>query len=96
VSETDVVSRFGGDEFLILLRNAKLHDAHAICERIASALAHPIELSSGAANVGASIGIAVAAGEADAEHLISRADRTMYRAKAIQSTKPAVRVAEAA
>jgi diguanylate cyclase (GGDEF)-like protein len=96
VRETDVVSRFGGDEFLILLRDAKLVDAYAICDRIASALADPIGLSSGHANVGASIGIAVAAGDADAEHLIGRADRAMYRAKAIQSTKPAVRVAEAA
>ncbi len=96
VRETDVVCRFGGDEFLILLRDAKLVDAHAICERIASALADPIGLSSGPAIVGASIGIAVATGDADAEHLISRADRAMYRAKAIQSTKPAVRVAEAA
>ena len=98
VRDTDVVSRFGGDEFLILLRDAKLLDAHAICQRIASSLADPIELPSGPANVGASIGIAVAArdSDTDAEHLISRADRAMYRAKAIQSAKPAVRVAEAA
>jgi diguanylate cyclase (GGDEF)-like protein len=95
VRETDMVSRFGGDEFLILLRNAKLSDAHAICDRITTALARPIELHLGHPRVGASIGIAVAAGDSDAERLIGRADRAMYRAKRIQSLVPAVRVAEA-
>jgi diguanylate cyclase len=95
VRETDVVSRFGGDEFLILLRSAKLSDAYAICDRITTALARPIELHFGPTRVGASIGIAVAAGDADAEHLVGRADRAMYRAKRIQSLTPAVRVAEA-
>ena len=96
VRETDVVSRFGGDEFLILLRNARLSDAHAICDRITAALSRPIELQFGQTRVGASIGIAVATGDSDAEHLIGRADRAMYRAKRIQSLAPAVRVAEAA
>ena len=95
VRETDLVSRFGGDEFLILLRNARLADAHAICDRITVALSRPIELPFGQTRVGASIGIAVAAGDSDAEHLVGRADRAMYRAKQIQSLAPAVRVAEA-
>jgi diguanylate cyclase (GGDEF)-like protein len=90
------VSRFGGDEFLILLRSAKLSDAHAICDRITAALSRPITLAFGHTRVGASIGVAVAAGDADAEHLVGRADRAMYRAKRIQSLAPAVRVAEAA
>ncbi len=95
VRETDVVSRFGGDEFLIVLRNARLSDAHAICDRITAALSRPIELQFARTRVGASIGIAVAAGDSDAEHLIGRADRAMYRAKRIQSLVPAVRVVEA-
>ncbi len=60
VRETDVVSRFGGDEFLILLRSARLSDAHAICDRITAALSRPIELPFGHTRVGASIGIAIA------------------------------------
>jgi diguanylate cyclase (GGDEF)-like protein len=94
VRETDVVSRFGGDEFLILLRNSRLEDARAVCDRITAALSWPIELPDSSPTVGLSIGIAVAAGE-DAEHLIGRADRAMYRAKSGQSWKPAVLVAEA-
>lgn len=96
VRETDVVGRFGGDEFLILLRNARLADAHAICDRISAGFARPIELPAGQTRVGASIGIAVAGRDSNAEQLVGRADRAMYRAKRFQSLTPAVRVAEAA
>ncbi len=44
VRECDVVSRFGGDEFLILLQHTTLREIEIICERIAEALSRPVVL----------------------------------------------------
>jgi diguanylate cyclase len=81
VRESDVVSRFGGDEFLIMLRRTTPTEIRTICERIAEALTGPVVLEGERMTIGASIGIAVAANETDPEDLIKRADAAMYTAK---------------
>jgi diguanylate cyclase (GGDEF)-like protein len=81
VGDTDAVSRFGGDEFLILLTNATRADGDAACECIAAALSRPIDLAEGVP-VDMSIGVVVATGEVSPEEVIMRADRAMYHAKA--------------
>jgi diguanylate cyclase (GGDEF)-like protein len=93
VRHNDLVSRFGGDEFLILLRDHTLADITTVRNRIADALSHPIPLRDEHVHIGASIGIAIATDEADAEPLIRRADRAMYEAKRDEPTTPGVRVA---
>jgi diguanylate cyclase (GGDEF)-like protein len=93
VRHNDLVSRFGGDEFLILLRDHTLADITTVRNRIADALSHPIPLRDEHVHIGASIGIAIATDEADAEALIRRADRAMYEAKRDEPTTPGVRVA---
>ncbi len=79
----DSVSRFGGDEFLVLCRNLRgPADAVAVAERIQQYLAQPFEIDGHVVLIGSSMGIAVsdsAAGTADA--LIHQADLAMYRAK---------------
>ena len=78
----DVVSRFGGDEFVILLRNANPVEVETIKQRIIAALSRPIPVSGELVTVGASVGSALATGEeADPEDLIIRADHAMYVAK---------------
>ncbi len=82
----DVVSRFGGDEFGILIdRLADEGEAVAIADRVAAAFAQPFSLDGVEHFVTASIGIAVARpvdpGAANAELLIRDADAAMYRAK---------------
>jgi diguanylate cyclase (GGDEF)-like protein len=82
----DVVSRFGGDEFLILLRDQMPSAATAVCNRIADALSRSILLRDEQVSIRASVGIAIATGEVDADALIRRADRAMYEAKRDEPT----------
>ncbi|MBS1844229.1 MAG: EAL domain-containing protein [Actinobacteria bacterium] len=82
----DIVSRFGGDEFGILIdRLADDAEAVAIAERVAAAFAQPFSMQGVDHFVNASIGIAVArlaSGQStNAELLIRDADAAMYRAK---------------
>ncbi len=93
VRETDLVSRFGGDEFLVLFRDATLADVEEVCTRIADALARPLDLGRESVVIGASIGLAVGLGDVDAaEELIARADRAMYVAKGQRPEIPEVRL----
>jgi diguanylate cyclase (GGDEF)-like protein len=79
----DYVSRFGGDEFLVLCRG--LHeesDALAIAARIRADLTEPYEVDDHQVRIGVSIGIATLGQHADrAETLIKNADLALYRAK---------------
>ncbi len=82
----DVVARFGGDEFGILIdRLADEEEAVAIADRVAAAFAQPFSIDGVEHFVTASVGIAVArpTGQrsASAELLIRDADAAMYRAK---------------
>jgi diguanylate cyclase (GGDEF)-like protein/PAS domain S-box-containing protein len=82
----DIVARFGGDEFGILIdRLADDTEAIAIAERVAMAFAQPFSMQGVDHYVNASIGIAVArladGRPTNAELLIRDADAAMYRAK---------------
>ncbi len=82
----DIVARFGGDEFGILVdRLADEDEALAIADRVAGAFAEPYSTGGADHFVTASVGVAVArpAGRepVDAEMLIRDADAAMYRAK---------------
>ncbi len=81
VRAQDLASRFGGDEFVILLQDATLDEVHAINERIIDAISRPVRMPGEFVTVGASTGIALANGELDPEELIERADHAMYAAK---------------
>ena len=92
VRQGDTVSRFGGDEFLVLLPGATPANVDAIIERIQAAFAQAFRLSVGELALGASIGIAVDA-EGSAEALIGAADAGMYEAKQSRGPTPSTRVA---
>jgi diguanylate cyclase (GGDEF)-like protein/PAS domain S-box-containing protein len=82
----DIVARFGGDEFGILVdRLTDEDEALAIADRVADAFSEPYRMGGADHFVTASIGIAVARPTGrepiDAELLIRDADAAMYRAK---------------
>jgi diguanylate cyclase (GGDEF)-like protein/PAS domain S-box-containing protein len=80
---SDVVARFGGDEFVILCNEVTSEETvELIAERIADAIARPVALMEGEVFVTASIGIALSGTAADSpETLLRNADAAMYRAK---------------
>jgi diguanylate cyclase (GGDEF)-like protein len=69
----DVVARWGGEEFVILLGAADQASAVAVAQRIRAGIE--------ALGITASLGVAVRANDADPVALIDRADRALYSAK---------------
>jgi diguanylate cyclase (GGDEF)-like protein/PAS domain S-box-containing protein len=97
VRETDTVSRFGGDEFVVLLTDldtdlaASREQALLVAEKIRAALAAPYLLTLAAANTTTpatiehhctvSIGLGLFSGRIDMEDILAKADTAMYQAK---------------
>src|SRR4249919_309632 len=83
VREEDTVSRYGGDEFLILLTEiSQASDASLVADKVIAALGVPSRVGDHVLRLTASIGICVYPDDGeDAEVLIDRADAAMYRAK---------------
>jgi diguanylate cyclase (GGDEF)-like protein len=79
----DLVARFGGDEFIIMLVNAREEQAYEIAERIRLIVAQtPIVFDSQTVNINLSLGIAsFEAGDADLKMILKRADNALYYAK---------------
>jgi diguanylate cyclase (GGDEF)-like protein len=78
----DLLARVGGDEFAALVIGAGPAEALAVADRIRAGLVDPFTLDAVQAEISASIGIALAPGDADdAGGLMACADAAMYRAK---------------
>ncbi|MEU7764309.1 GGDEF domain-containing protein [Nocardia sp. NPDC049190] len=83
VCREDVVSRYGGDEFVVLSQLAR-HEAAVLAERLIGAFVRPFALSAGEIPITASIGIACVgprSSDTGTEDLIREADAAMYFAK---------------
>jgi len=81
--ELGVVGRFGGEEFLILLPDADLHEASLIADRMREEICNQI-LFFGEQKVSWSISAGVAQlgrHDSDFDALVRRADQALYRAK---------------
>lgn len=79
----DVIGRYGGDEFLVLLENTALDAVRKIAARVAEHVAgRPLELRGGRVELTVSQGIACAeAGEPEGQ-LLARVDEALRKAKA--------------
>lgn len=83
VRESDTVSRFGGDEFLIMINNLSSDkDIITIVEKIMSILDQPFSIEGQQFNLTTSAGIAMYPFDGtNTESLIRNADISMYKAK---------------
>ena len=81
--EADTVSRYGGDEFLILLSEvSQPSDAELIAGKLIAAIAEPCRVGGHVLQLSASIGISLYPDDGeDIDLLIRKADDAMYRAK---------------
>lgn len=82
IPEEDMVSRFAGDEFAILLKFHHQNEVISIAEEIINVMNLPIKISSSEVHVTPSIGISFSFhGREDAKLLLKQADLAMYQAK---------------
>jgi len=83
--DTDFVSRFGGEEFIILLPQTSLNNAFRVAESIRTSIqkisVKTRETADSIHALTASFGVAVHREGETADELIDRCDKAMYRAK---------------
>ncbi len=83
VRDIDLIARWGGEEFVLLLPQTELAQALEICQRIRLAVMALDFTAVGAGlQVTASFGVAGNAGVSSYDKLLSRADQLLYQAKA--------------
>ena len=83
VREIDTVSRFGGDEFAILVSEVDtINDVTTLANKVAHVLSQPFILDKHSISISASIGVALYPEHgADLVSLMNNADAAMYKAK---------------
>ena len=80
---TDMLGRFGGDEFVIVLQGCPTGNTTSdLFERVMASIREPITIDSNTLHVGCSIGVATYPGDGETpDELLANADAAMYRAK---------------
>jgi diguanylate cyclase (GGDEF)-like protein len=87
----DLVSRFGGDEFVVACAGVRDDvGVHEVCARLAAAVAPALLVDGRDVGVGVSLGAALAVPGDDATALLQRSDIAMYRMKRARSVPVAV------
>jgi diguanylate cyclase (GGDEF)-like protein len=81
VRPTDVVGRLGGDEFLLVVRDADLPALRRLADRVDDVLGEPFDLHGTPVEVRASAGAAVAVPGTSPADLLRAADEAMYARK---------------
>lgn len=82
VRNVDMVGRYGGEEFLVVLPDADIETSQQIAERIrAHVVSSPINNVEFTINVSVSGGITMFKDDDNIESLIDRADKALYKAK---------------
>jgi diguanylate cyclase (GGDEF)-like protein len=86
--ESNTLARWGGDEFVLLLPSLEsAAEAAGVAQRLLEQLHQPFELLGKEVRTGASVGVALYEGGAEAaEALVRNADIALYRAKATRGS----------
>ena len=82
--EYDVIGRYGGEEFVLILPDVDLENAKSLAERIRLSLQNaPIDTTEGVINASVSVGLKVRPpdGEEDANACLRAADKALYISK---------------
>ncbi len=80
---TDIVCRYGGEEFIVLMPEAGRDEAMAMAERLREEIARmSVVTAGGGLFLTISLGVAALDPDEGLENLIHRADKAMYEAKA--------------
>lgn len=80
IRQQDSVFRYGGEEFVLLIKEIQLADLHRLAEKIRHAIWHQLTLPDGSA-LTTSIGIATVQHASDWESWLQNADVALYQAK---------------
>lgn len=82
VRKSDILSRFGGEEFSILMNSTDQHGARLLAERICLAVrTMPCQTSGGDVSFTVSAGVATLGAHENDRHFFERADAALYEAK---------------
>jgi len=82
LEEKDLIARWGGDEFTILVEITNLQQAHQIAQKLLHSLEKPLTIRQQKFYIKASLGIAIAPFDGEnAETLLKNADAAMHSAK---------------
>ena len=80
--EDDILCRFGGDEFLLLMPNTDAAAAEVLTGQLMEQLCKPVEVEGRLLDIAASAGFSMFPDDAqDAENLVRQADTALFRAK---------------
>jgi len=84
--ESDIICRWGGEEFLVLLKNCTLEKATAIAENLRNTIAsndfsRTTDLTRGRLSVTVSMGVAECKDTETEDSVFDRADQALYQAK---------------
>lgn len=91
VRKQDLVFRYGGDEFAVILKNASREDALQVAERVFSNVNRSVDGLTTFMKVTVSVGIAVLDKEfTDSNRFLEAADKSLYEAKRLGKNRVAI------
>lgn len=84
IRRSDILARYGGDEFAIILKDTDLESAKIVSDKIQNAVASQ---SIAERPLGVSVGEAQLIGDQTPEQMLEEADRDLYNDKALKKVK---------